>query len=185
MDVSYLGKDPNKLSALISDDYTTNRSDTIASTKCVYNAINDIPESDPSFPAGTQMLFVQAAAPTGWVKQTTVNDSAIRVVSGTTGGNTGGSVAFSTAFVSGKTVSLSGNVGSTTLSVSQIPSHNHSFSALISSREYYLESGYVWGGGSSNTSATGGSGSHTHALSGTAQLNLSVKYLDVILCKKA
>ena len=139
-----------------------------------------------AFPTGTQMLFVQAAAPTGWTKQTTVNDAAIRVVSGTTGGGTGGTTAFSTAFVSNKSISLSGNVGATTLSVNQMPSHTHSYSQITSWRG--------WNGRddgndskppvSGATGAAGGSQSHTHSLSGTATVSLAVKYVDVILCKK-
>ena len=35
------------------------------------------------FPTGTLMLFQQTAAPTGWTKQTTHDDKALRVVSGT------------------------------------------------------------------------------------------------------
>ena len=141
-----------------------------------------------AFPAGTQMLFVQAAAPTGWTKQTTVNDATIRVVSGTSGGKTGGTTAFSTVFVGGKVIKLSGNVGATTLSVSQIPSHTHSY------RKVTRWNG--WNGRNDGndckppsdgqpTGAAGGSGSHTHSLSGTATVDLSVKYLDTILCKKA
>ena len=56
---------------------------------------------DP-FPSGTSMLFQQTAAPTGWTKQTTHNDKALRIVTGSVG--TGGSVAFSTALGSGATV---------------------------------------------------------------------------------
>lgn len=48
------------------------------------------------FPTGTKMLFQQTAAPTGWTKDTTHNDKALRVVSGTAG--FGGSVLFSTVF---------------------------------------------------------------------------------------
>lgn len=44
-------------------------------------------------PSGTLMLFQQTAAPTGWTKQTTHNDKALRVVSGTA--SSGGSTAFS------------------------------------------------------------------------------------------
>lgn len=138
-----------------------------------------------AFPAGTQMLFVQAAAPTGWTKQTTVNDAAIRVVSGTTGGNTGGSVAFSTAFVAGKAITLSGNVGATTLSVNQMPSHKHGNVEVIQTT-IGGNDGHDSNGGHrvGNMDNTGGSGSHTHSLSGTATVNLSVKYVDTILCKK-
>jgi hypothetical protein len=72
------------------------------------------------FPSGTKLLFQQTAAPTGWTKDTSHNNKALRVVSGTAG--SGGSVAFTTAFAS---KSVSGTVGDTTLSTSQIPSHTH------------------------------------------------------------
>src|SRR5210317_526087 len=112
----------------------------VATTAFVTTAVNN---AEP-FPAGTSMLFQQTAAPTGWTKQTTHNDKALRIVTGTVG--TGGSSAFSTAFatpsvtggaVSGNpgtnqtvsagnlAVSISGNISNTTLTVSQIPSHSH------------------------------------------------------------
>jgi hypothetical protein len=149
-----------------------------------------------SFPSGTKMLFHQSAAPTGWTKQTSINDSALRVVSGTTGGGTGGSVAFSTLFATGKTVSLSGNVGATTLTVSQMPSHNHLI-ANTSARgwlgAWQASGGRVidCGGGvvyypetNSATGYDGSSNSHTHSLSGTASIALNVKYTDIIICAK-
>jgi hypothetical protein len=67
-------------------------------------------------PAGTIMTFQQSSAPTGFTKVTTYNDYAMRIVSGSAG--SGGSVAFSTAFAS---QSVSGTVGATTLTTSQIP----------------------------------------------------------------
>ena len=92
-------------------------------------------------PAGTRLLFHNSTAPTGWTKDTTINDSALRVVSGTpgSGGSSGFASALGSPTVSGS-VSLSGdpgvgnlstsitgnvNIGSTTLSESQMPSHNH------------------------------------------------------------
>ena len=138
-----------------------------------------------AFPSGTSMLFQQTAAPTGWTKQTTHNDKALRVVTGTVG--TGGSVAFSTALGSGATVaggsvsgnptsnlavdagnlavSISGNVSSHTLSVNEIPSHTHGYISPLSG------SGTMSGPGGSNavafpsnatTNSTGGGGSHNH-----------------------
>jgi len=65
--------------------------------------------STSPIPAGTVMLFYQSAAPTGWTQVTTLNDYALRIVSGT-GGSTGGSVAFSTAFAS---QAVSGSVAAT------------------------------------------------------------------------
>lgn len=131
-----------------------------------------------SFAAGTVMLFAQTSAPTGWTKDTTnYNNSALRVVTGSA--STGGSVDFSTAFAS---QAVSGTVGSTTLTTSQIPSHSHTV--------YYGGScgyGYPASSGagtlSSSSGATGGGGSHNHSFSGTA-INLAVKYVDVIRATK-
>jgi len=51
-----------------------------------------------AFASGTLMLFQQTAAPTGWTKQSTHNDKALRVVSGTA--SSGGSTAFTSIFAS-------------------------------------------------------------------------------------
>ncbi len=67
-------------------------------------------------PSGTRLLFVQTNAPTGWTKDTTQNDKALRVVSGSA--SSGGTTAFSTVFTSR---TPAGTVGNTTLTVSQIP----------------------------------------------------------------
>lgn len=79
-------------------------------------------------PAGSAMLFVQAAAPTGWTISSTHNNKALRIVS-SSGGGSGGSVAFSTAFASqtpSGSVSISGgSVNAYTLSTNEISSHSH------------------------------------------------------------
>lgn len=49
-----------------------------------------------AFPASTKAVFQQTSAPTSWTKDTTHNDKALRLVTGTVG--SGGSVAFSTCF---------------------------------------------------------------------------------------
>jgi hypothetical protein len=67
------------------------------------------------FAPGTVMLFVQTAAPTGWTKSTTHDNKALRVVSGSV--TTGGTQNF--------TAVLNGNVGATTLTTAQMPSHTH------------------------------------------------------------
>lgn len=131
-----------------------------------------------SFPAGTRMIFQQTAAPTGWTKDTTaaINDSLLRLVTGTV--SSGGSVGFSTFNASA--------TGATTLSTAQIPSHTHM-------QNYYAYKQY--GGttaapqaGTGNrattasdymaTDATGGGGSHTHSLS------VPIKYYDFIIASK-
>ncbi len=130
------------------------------------------------FASGVKMLFREASAPTGWTIVDTDNDKALRV-SSSAGNGSGGSVAFETAFAS---KSVSGTVGSTTLSLSQIPSHSHSVRGSVAS-----SGSAVFGAGNSagtNTATAGGGGSHNHSFTGTA-INLDVAYLNVIICSKA
>jgi hypothetical protein len=151
-----------------------------------------------AFDPGTLMLFQQTAAPTGWTKQTTHNNKAFRVVSGTAG--SGGSVAFTTAFAS-KTVSISGNTGNTaaggtvgnhTLATNRIPSHTHTGGVASAPNSPQQSKG---GGALSptNTGAAGGgaahnhpfSGSnHAHSFSGSNSVNLAVQYVDLIIAAK-
>jgi len=153
------------------------------------------------FPSGTAMLFAQTSAPVGWTKSTTHNDKALRVVSGTAG--SGGSVAFSTAFAS---KSVSGTVGATTLTTSQIPGHTHIVTMYGFAGDLGLQPqqsggdggwyGFVdqpegthqTGGPGGTTSATyarstGGGSSHDHSFSGTA-IDMAVQYVDVIIATK-
>jgi hypothetical protein len=136
-------------------------------------------------PSGTVMLFGQTAAPTGFTKLTTHNNKALRVVSGTAG--SGGSVDFTTAFTS-QSVSVSGSVGSTTLSTNQIPSHRHRVYAGTENPTWYGQSGNYSGGQQKNADSTdyeGGGQSHSHSLSVSANaINLAVAYVDVIMASK-
>ena len=152
-------------------------------------------------PSGTKMMFVQTAAPTGWTKDTTHNNKALRVVSGTA--STGGTVAFTTAFAAGL------SAGNTTLTTTQIPSHNHTGSTSTAGGHqhnvYYVAGGTAAqycvhaGGGyrgdgsgtsslttyngdhahSFTTSSTGSSGAHNHTLP-----DFAVQYVDVIIATK-
>jgi hypothetical protein len=147
-------------------------------------------------PSGTTMVFVQATAPTGWTKDTSKNDCALRVVNGTTGGTTGGTMAFSAAFTSR---SLSGSVGNTTLTLSQIPAHNHGNSAntnflktqTVYTTNYpgnftsdYPDHRTVYVSASLQpTDSAGGGGAHNHPLT-LNNLDLSVKYVNVIIAVK-
>lgn len=151
-------------------------------------------------PSGTDMLFFQAAAPTGWTQITTQNNKALRVVSGT-GGGTGGSLAFTTAFASRSITgsvsinAISGSAGATTLSINQIPAHSHGVSAAPGpSTQGGLQTN--WAGFPNRayygTPNAGGGGSHDHpfsfssgsaSFSGTA-LDLAVQYIDLIIAEK-
>jgi len=151
----------------------------LATTEYVTTAVAN---AEP-FPSGTSMLFQQTAAPTGWTKQTTHDDKALRIVTGTVG--TGGSSAFSTAFgtpsvaggsVSGNpgtnqtvsagnlAVSISGNISNTTLTTSQIPSHSHSIPVKVAEGGPSNIINYATEGTNANVNSanTGGGGSHNH-----------------------
>ena len=143
------------------------------------------------FPAGTVILFYQAAAPTGWTQVTTLNDYSLRLVSGT-GGTTGGTTAFSTVFANQTpTINTSGlSAGATTLSTTQIPSHQHSITTYYdnnvsgSSINSFTSTAVPR---TNYTNFTGGGGSHDHTISGSATssaITLNVLYANVIICSK-
>lgn len=179
-------------------------------------------------PSGTRLLFHNSTAPVGWTRDTTIDDSALRIVSATPG--SGGSENFSSALgspsVSGSvsingspgignlSTSVTGNIdiGSTTLSVSQIPSHNHTQGQADIRLDLSggRTGGFAFANGgnvdshSVDTSNVGGSGSHTHnashnfsgsisgapdagdlsAVISTASASINVKYQDFIIAQK-
>lgn len=172
-------------------------------------------------PSGTRLIFHNSSAPTGWTRDTSINNTALRVVSGSTGsgGSTGFTSALGSPSVSGS-VSLSGspgtgnlstsiagnvNIGSTTLSNAQIPSHRHRIPVQDTTSNGNRDSmGRHANSANTNTGSTGGSGSHTHNaghnLSGnisgspsrgnlsaslsSASTSINVRYQDVILAQK-
>jgi hypothetical protein len=133
-------------------------------------------------PTGTKMLFQQTAAPTGWTKDTTHDNKALRVVSGTA--STGGSVAFTTAFasqaVSGSIANATatniaatqgGTVGNTTLSTAQMPNHSHSIQRGGSEANSGGNGGIFnlqlnSGTNFSTTQTEGSTNAHNHSFSG-------------------
>jgi hypothetical protein len=149
-----------------------------ASTAFVQTALSG---ASGGFASGTVMLFLQAAAPTGWTRVSTYDDCLLRVVGTATPGS-GGANAFSTFNAATAT-------GAYTLAVADLPSHNHPSSATplryyspdtTSGGPYAVPTGTAaWGFGSGvNVNAQGGSGSHSHTIS------RNVKYVDVIVCSK-
>ena len=172
-----------------------NNTTRLATTAFVTTAVGN---AEP-FPSGTSMLFQQTSAPTGWTKQTTHDDKALRIVTGSVG--TGGSVAFSTALGSGATVaggsvsgspdasslsvSISGNIANTTLSTSQIPSHTHNVPLIntpgvpSSNQIGGWQGNAVSPGGNTNSTGGGGSHNHSHNLSGSMSGNIGVGNLAV------
>jgi hypothetical protein len=138
------------------------------------------------------MLFQSTNAPSGWTKDTTHNNKALRVVSGNA--SSGGSVAFTTAFASQTptgNLTVTGSVGDTTLTTAQIPSHSHVLQTFgVGCGNGTLpQTGGLSGTTSNNTQNTGGGGSHTHSFSGGgtftgSAINLAVQYVDVIFATK-
>jgi len=149
------------------------------------------------------MLFQQTAAPTGWTKQTTHNNKALRVVTGTA--SFGGSTAFTTVFSSrtpSGTVSVSGSnsggsVSNRTLTIAQMPSHSHVMSPVkVDASGSSLSTQYSFGytSTSQSTNSTGGGGAHNNgftnpAWSGSASfsgnsLDFAVQYVDLIIASK-
>lgn len=145
----------------------------------------------PAFPSGTLMLFQQTSAPTGWTKQTTHNDKALRVVSGTA--SSGGATAFSSVFGSGKTT------GGHSITQAELP--NCSFT-VNDSGHYHTYHDTYYPGGSNVVSYNAGSQTYNSAAhtstattgitvdsggSDTAHthtLSLDPYYVDVIIASK-
>lgn len=132
--------------------------------------------ADP-IPVGTAMLFYQAAAPSGWTISGTSFNHAIRL--STTGGATSGSVDYSTLFARTAT-------DPTTLTVDQIPSHDHPVKYNTSGDTSTSGGGArvtnLSSSGASTASgaatATGGGSGHTHPL------DMRVKTATVIVATK-
>lgn len=176
-----------------------------SATNAHTSELNAAASASVFFPSGTRMLFQQTAAPTGWTKDTTHNDKALRIVSGSVG--SGGTNAFST-------VMAQTTVGATTLTAAQVPNLSVSVSGTITvypagTSAYYVPistSGWaaypnttaftgitapyatnnyvtytnVWSGGNSMTGGTtnGGGGSHSHPIT------MNIQYVDFIIATK-
>lgn len=134
------------------------------------------------FVAKTRLPFHQAAAPVGWIQDVTLNDRALRVVSGAGGGYGG-----STPVSSGIGVT---STGGHALTIPEMPSHYHTYyppwynpraSGGTRTRAFYDLVALQ------NTGYTGGlydggpAAQHTHPLT----INYAVAYVDVIICIKA
>jgi hypothetical protein len=129
-------------------------------------------QAQPALPSGTLMLFQQTAAPIYWTKQTTHNDKALRIVSGTA--SSGGAATFSTALTGPDSTNF------TTITQSTMASHVHGYTAPSA----------VWlnvGPGASsenvssvaaNTTSIGADGSHAHTYT------INVLYVDLIIASK-
>lgn len=133
-------------------------------------------------PVGTRCLFQQTTPPTGWTKETgaAYENAALRMTTGAVA--TGGSATFTATFASR---TPAGTVGSTTLTLNQIPAHTHQISGLTteitpagSGNTFTVPSG------AGDSGSAGGGQSHTHSLTMTA-MDFAVKYADACVGVKA
>ena len=192
---NYIGNNPNGLDIVLSDDYETNNSHLIASTACVYNAVQEIlsqmltgdPWSlfPPKIPVAIDgvtfggsdgrraIMPGESVAREDWIlcdggsdgKGGTVPDLRGRMILGASSTYAAGSTGGSETH----THSISGTVWGTTLSVAQMPSHVHSGVERNGGPNYHHSAqGAEYYTSYSNTDAAGGSQPHTHALTGAS-----------------
>ncbi len=139
-------------------------------------------------PIGTLMLFQQTAAPTGWTKQTTHNNKALRVVSGAAG--SAGTSPFTTVFGLQAT-------NAHTLTVAQTPAHTHGSGGahthpITNARATGAGAGAIDGSATSGTGdavTVDSDGAHTHTSVGSGSghshnIELRVQYVDLIIASK-
>ena len=156
------------------------------------------------FTSGTRMLFQQTTAPTGWTKDSSRNNRALRIVNGSV--TDGGGNGFVDVLNSTVTTS-NGSVSNHTLTESQIPSHYHfafrsgnhgqhrngspmtanNYPSSGSGAGNLYESYNIGQSGSvsnvGRTSSVGSSSGHNHGFT-NPNFNLNVLYTDVIIAQK-
>jgi hypothetical protein len=143
------------------------------------------------FASGTDMLFWQSTAPSGWTRNTTstYNESGIRVMSSGTWLANSGSANFSSVFV---------NAAATSNDAADLAAHVHQEKTATSGGGAHTNA-FNWSSGSGsdgaagvatqgttgsgsqqaiNVVSTGAGGGHSHTI------DLDIKYIDVIICSK-
>ena len=129
------------------------------------------------FASGTSLPCFNAAAPTGWTKQATHNDKALRLVNGS-GGGSGGVTAFSTVFAASR------STDPYTLLIADLALHTHTPAAGVSN---FVGDVGTYGAGAGSTigrfggtaaGPAGGGGAHSHGM------QMQVAYVDMIQINK-
>jgi hypothetical protein len=143
------------------------------------------------FASGVKMLFYANTAPTGWtIVTSSINDKALRVVSGSgagggTGGATGGTTAFTSVFAA-RTLTAA-NLPDFSVTVTD-PGHTHTVS--LESQSNYGAGGNPAGRISSTTTTSSSTTGITAAFGTTARggaqstIDFAVQYASVIIATK-
>jgi hypothetical protein len=139
------------------------------------------------FATGTSMLFMNAAAPSGWTKQTALNDYALRIVNGAGGTAHSNYNSFTSVFAyrttDGHALSAAENgthfhgISGGGANYTQTDGGLYSVRTADGDTPFYRSSNYAYIG--SNTDY-GGSGSWAH----THNIDMRVHYVDAIICNK-
>jgi hypothetical protein len=159
---------------------------SIATTAFVAAAIAAALASIPSapIPVGTTMLFLQAAAPTGWTKYTGWNDMALRVVNGS-GGGTGGVSGFSSVF--GKTTTDGFTLTNSYMGVASVgittSSGNSPIGASAATNPWGKTGAYV-GNDTYVTAANNVEGVRVSGQAHSHTIEMRVTHVDAIPCNK-
>jgi len=136
-----------------------------------------------AIPSGTKMLFRQTTPPTGWTKDTSLNDYMLRVVSGTvSSGGTDSPILMNKVPVHSHTASSSSN-----------GSHSHTpngYSRFVCCAASGPDLGFPNGGVVQSppglAASTNTTGAHTHSITvnNNSGSNWTPKYVDVIIATK-
>lgn len=165
---------PDSVSELVLDasTITANRAQVFPDKSGTFAMTSDIAGS--AFAAGTRMLFDQAAAPTGWVRDVTIDDKVVRIVGGARAD--GGSWTVSGLTAAGHAITIA-----------EMPAHTHAApnGAAFSTTDPLATqvSGAGPGGVAATTDTTGSGNQHTHNVASDATWR--PLHRDVIVCQKS
>lgn len=127
----------------------------------------------PPFASGTTMMFIQAAAPTGWTRVTTNDDALLRIV-GTATPGTGGTNGFVAGY---NNVSSTGNF---TLATAQCPAMTAgtAFACFSGSPAAAFTNAAGVSIYNNNVTMSNGGGPHSHSVT------RNIKYVDALVASK-
>ena len=192
---------PTQLNQIADNTYSASACSGNAATATHATSATTLTGGWTSLPAGTRMPFAQAAAPTGWVQDTTdaANNRMLRVVSTAGGGTAGTHSPILNNVVPSHTHTVTTGAMSANASHSHSvtdPGHAHSYTVVSGTQAKPFSSGtaaYV-GVSAANTgaSATGisivaANTDHTHSGTtngGSSATNWEPRYVDMIICTK-
>jgi hypothetical protein len=112
--------------------------------------------------SGARIFFDQDAAPTGWTRDTGINDRVIRIVSGARAH--GGSWTISGLTGASTNTTAGGTVAGVSLSIAQLAAHTHPL--VLKSTGSFSISGFGTKATPGSTGGAGSGSSHTHGFTG-------------------